>query len=335
MCIQPITKQIRSSKYSAPFSIKIPCGKCLECLRDRQNEWVVRLFMESKYHSNILFFTLTYSPQSVPELVDQDGVVYKSVFKKHLQDWFKRFRQRYKKTFGENAQLKYFITSEYGPKTKRPHYHGLIFGIPLKVFNELALSEWRSQFGFVDVSEIRMSSDMLQRDKDLSNVMRYVGKYCMKGEFENPFVEQKKVLPSFRLISKGIGLQYTNDIKNYVLYGKNNPETSQSIDYTFEGIESIVTRSQIRVGKYYYSLPTYSKRIIYGQKTLLSFLIGQYLLNRDDDLYREKFAQLQTAWNSCDIQTFRIMELQQSTTKQIKVDKLRSQFAQIYTRSKI
>lgn len=332
MCLQPITKRIDSNKFAAPFSTLIPCGKCLECLRDKQNEWVVRLFMESKYHSNILFFTLTYAPESVPELVDQDGVVYRSVFKKHLQDWFKRFRQRYKNEYGENAQLKYFITSEYGPKTKRPHYHGILFGIPKDVFNRLALAEWRSSFGYVDCQEVRMSTDQQLRDKSLSNVMRYVGKYCMKGEFENPFVEQKKVLPSFRLISKGIGLQYTLDSKDFILYGTNKKKT---IDYTPQGIEAIVERSKIKVGKCYYSLPAYSKRLIYGEKTLLSYLVGQALLSRDDDLYRSQLEQIQTSWNCSDVQAHRIMDVQQSSSKTIETKKLRQRFETLYNKSKI
>lgn len=332
MCLQPLTRKVNSSKYAGVYSISVPCGKCFECLRDAQNEWVVRLFMESRYHSNFLFFTLTYSPQSVPELVDSDSVVYRTVFKRHLQDWFKRFRQRYKREFGSNSQLKYFVTSEYGPKTKRPHYHGLLFGVPYDVFNRLALSEWRELYGYVDCKDIQLSLPGNERDKSVSNVIRYVSKYCLKGEFENPFVSLKKVLPSFHLISKGIGKQYSLDIKNFVLYGT---KTSKTIDYSPQGIEAIIERSKIKIGKFYYSLPTYSKRIIYGEKTLLSFLVGQYILIRNDVLYREKFSQLQTLWGSNDIQTFRLMDMQQRSSKQIEIDKLRSQFERIYSKSKI
>ncbi len=332
MCTRPIVKRIDSSKYALPFSTLIPCGKCLECLRDKQNEWVVRLFMESKYHSNILFFTLTYSPDSVPELVDSDGVVYRSVYKKHLQDWFKRFRRRYFKEFGENAELKYFITSEYGPKTKRPHYHGILFGIPKDVFNRLALAEWRSIFGYVDCKEVRLSSNMIDRDKSLSNVMRYVGKYCMKGEFENPFVEQGKVFPSFRLISKGIGKQYSLDVKNFILYGNSQKKI---IDTSPQGLEAIIERSKVKIGNCYYSLPQYSKNIIYGEKTLLSYRIGQALLLRNDEVYHNQFQQIQTSWNCSDIQTLRIMDMQEANTRKITEEKLRSQFERTYNKSKI
>lgn len=333
MCTQPITKQIRSSKYASPFGILIPCGKCLECLRDKQNEWVVRLYMESKYHSNILFFTLTYSPDSVPELVHRPtGEIYRTVYKKHLQDWFKRFRQRYFKKYGVTADLKYFITSEYGPKTKRPHYHGIIFGVSYTDFNTFALADWRINFGYVNCQEVKLSSDLSVRDKSLSNVMRYVGKYCMKGEFENPFVADKKVLPSFRLISKGIGKQYTLDIKDFVLYGFSK---FKKLDYSPQGIQSIIDRSKIKIGSCEYSLPTFSKRIIYGEKTLLSYLVGQAILYRDDEVYLNQFRQIQTDWSISDVQTFRLMDLQENNTQTIRQQQLRSSFERIYNKSKI
>lgn len=70
--------------------------------------------MESKEHANNVFFTLTYAPYSVPTLVDDNGEIFLSVYKKHLQDWLKRFRHKCSKDF------KYFITSEYGPSSFRP-----------------------------------------------------------------------------------------------------------------------------------------------------------------------------------------------------------------------
>lgn len=332
MCLQPIKKQIRNSKYSPIYSIDIPCGKCLECLRDAQNEWVVRLYMESKYHSNILFFTLTYSPESVPQLVDPvTGAIYHTVFKKHVQDWFKRFRIRYQRATNKD-NIKYFITSEYGPKTKRPHIHGLLFGISYSDFNRYGLSDWNSNFGFTDCKEIRLNVNQEDRDKSLGNVMRYLAKYCLKGEFENPYVEQKKVLPNFRLISKGIGKQFTLDIKDFVLYGSQSKKT---IDYTSDGIESIIARSVVKIGKVEYSLPRYSKNIIYGQKTLLSFKIGQALLLRDDELYRKKFSLLQTQRNSSDIETFRNLVLRENDTIQIETSKRARSFETYYNKSKI
>ncbi len=114
MCLSPITLKNKSSPYKPVHSILVPCGKCVECLQNYQNSWFVRFYFEAISHTKAVFFTLTYRPESVPELVDNNGVVYRTVYKKHLQDWLKRIRHKIDKTF------KYFITSEYGPKTYRP-----------------------------------------------------------------------------------------------------------------------------------------------------------------------------------------------------------------------
>lgn len=114
MCFKPITLRNNTSPFKPVHSIQVPCGKCEDCLRQYQNSWFVRFYFEAREHSSNIFFTLTYSPESVPTLVDSNGEIFLSVYKKHLQDWLKRFRHKCKKDF------KYFITSEYGPSTLRP-----------------------------------------------------------------------------------------------------------------------------------------------------------------------------------------------------------------------
>lgn len=114
MCLSPITLKNKSSPFKPIHSILVPCGKCVECLQNYQNSWFVRFYFEAISHTKAVFFTLTYRPETVPELVDDCGVVYRTVYKKHLQDWLKRIRHKFDKSF------KYFITSEYGPKTFRP-----------------------------------------------------------------------------------------------------------------------------------------------------------------------------------------------------------------------
>lgn len=115
MCLQPFSKQVRSNPHSPVYSIQVPCGKCIECLKQYQNSWIVRLFTEALQHPNMLFFTLTYNADTVPELVTQDGLIVRSVYKKHVQDWLKRFRRNYERANGVIKEFKYFITSEYGP----------------------------------------------------------------------------------------------------------------------------------------------------------------------------------------------------------------------------
>lgn len=71
MCLTPI--YLRAGNYVdestgmiLPQYKKVPCGKCIECLQKKQVEQTVLAIEESKKHPSHHFFTLTYSPESVP-----------------------------------------------------------------------------------------------------------------------------------------------------------------------------------------------------------------------------------------------------------------------------
>ena len=203
MCIQPISKKIDSSKYSGVYSIKVPCGKCLECLRDKQNDWLVRLYMESKYHSNLLFFTLTYSNDSLPCRVDYADLAYPEKYaefygsyneckafasddmlirstacKVDVQRFLKRMRTNYERKHGETLKMKYFICAEYGPNpkgTRRPHYHGVIM-TDAEYFDLLPeFNEWSENYGRMEFKQVGFGRDQS------SKVANYISKYCAKG----------------------------------------------------------------------------------------------------------------------------------------------------------
>lgn len=127
MCVTPINIKKVSSDGSVHY-VSVPCGKCSECLQKYQNSWSIRLQAESKYWTYCYFLTLTYNQDTVPMSVEKtSGEVSLTVHKKDVQDWLKRFRTAYFRKYGENIDMKYFITSEYGPRTQRPHYHCLFF----------------------------------------------------------------------------------------------------------------------------------------------------------------------------------------------------------------
>lgn len=49
--------------------------------------------------------------------------------KDEVQNWIKRGRQMFFRDKGYRCNISYFIVQEYGPKTSRPHFHLLMFGI--------------------------------------------------------------------------------------------------------------------------------------------------------------------------------------------------------------
>lgn len=174
---------------------------------------------------------------------------FHTVEKSHVQSWLKRCRMRFERAVGKVGKermitswkdseghenplptsalcdtFKYFITSEYGPKTYRPHLHGCLFGVTYEEFEKYFLPDWQDNYGSVEFSLLRPTG----------GAMTYLAKYCSKGHYEHPYccrdfvytsgkeyhsehfeqcladfnIDENMVLPTFHLISKGIGLCY-------------------------------------------------------------------------------------------------------------------------------
>lgn len=189
--------------------------------------------------------------RGLPEAYPVLSVEFHTVSKSDVQGWLKRSRRRFERAFGvEDGAIsdrqykewtdqdgevlplpsscltktfKYFITSEYGPRTHRPHYHGVIFGITYEEFVLYFQKDWEDSFGSVDCSPYDSSR----------GGMTYLSKYCSKGGYEHPYcrkdfffeggefhskhfedsirdfgVDRPLVAPTFHLISKGIGARY-------------------------------------------------------------------------------------------------------------------------------
>lgn len=72
MCTRPITKTFPPSVHDrllgvySPRVLSLPCGKCAECLKKRQNDLSVRVYNEAKSKGSATFVTLTYAPKFVP-----------------------------------------------------------------------------------------------------------------------------------------------------------------------------------------------------------------------------------------------------------------------------
>lgn len=100
----------------------IPCGRCEGCRLAKSYEWSLRCVAESKYHNESYFLTLTYDPDSLPS--------DRCLCRAHFQSFMKRLRWHFR-----NYKLRVFYCGEYGSDRHRPHYHAIIFGLPLSKEN--------------------------------------------------------------------------------------------------------------------------------------------------------------------------------------------------------
>lgn len=110
-----------SQGYS-DMPVVIPCGKCFGCLMTRAFYWSVRCTCESLFYDESYFVTLTYDNENLP--FDRE------LCRAHFQSFMKRLRWHFR-----DYKLKVFYCGEYGDKRHRPHYHAIIFGLPLKKEN--------------------------------------------------------------------------------------------------------------------------------------------------------------------------------------------------------
>lgn len=191
-CISPIRVKQNDGKYA-----DVPCSRCGFCLSNRRKAWSFRLQREMYENVSARFITLTYDNDNLPiaEGVDTDTgeCLYLAVLKKEdVQKFIKRLRYHQGKV--TDNKIKYYCVGEYGSRTKRPHYHALIFGVDKRVdFGEC----WK--MGNVDVGDVTLDS------------IDYVTKYVVnKSEYKN------YVVPPFSLISNGIGISHLE--KNFERY---------------------------------------------------------------------------------------------------------------------
>lgn len=181
---------------SKPITLKtgdiVPCGKCPQCLANQRQEWVFRLQQEYEMCNFGLFVTLTYDDEHLPLC---------GVEKRDVQLFLKRLRKRF-----QSQELRYYIVSEYGDHTHRPHYHGLFFFAnkhEKREVYDLFEESWKN--GFCSFGDIEEGSIV------------YCTKYCLKG-----CVVPLGKNPVFRLVSKmhgGIGANYLAQMSHHHITG--------------------------------------------------------------------------------------------------------------------
>lgn len=131
-CLFPI--DIRNPQYSdistlpwrRSLYMQVPCGKCVHCKSNRTDEWKTRLKHEISSFGHAYFCTVTYDDDHIP--YDENG--NPTFIYRHFQLFMKRLRKKISK-IDPSIKLSYFVVSEYGDNTGRPHYHFLLFGLPL------------------------------------------------------------------------------------------------------------------------------------------------------------------------------------------------------------
>ena len=194
------------------FTNVVPCGRCILCLKRRQQSWSFRLKEEAKRSTSSCFLTLTYEE---PPLTKNN---LQTLEKTDYQKFIKKLRKLLKK-----SKIKYYACGEYGTQTQRPHYHAIIFNLPNQLIGvncEILTETWGH--GHIQVAPCNIAT------------INYVTKYIMKGRLETkPYIDyntgeiiEDDRQKEFSLMSKKMGLQYL---------------TPQMVNYHLENMVSVAT----------------------------------------------------------------------------------------------
>lgn len=253
MCLSPIYLHRKDKVSGKIVETVVPCGVCPECLKKRQSALVVRTLQESIGSKSMYMFTLTYSDDNVPHSVESGEM---SLRREDIKNWKKDFRKLL-----SNNHISWCCCGEYGPRTNRPHYHGIIFNIDESEKN-LIEKRWRDKYGFTVFKKVPLVGN-----DHVGRVARYVAKYIVKDEdfkVPSPFVERPRIMAS-------VGYGYRSDslFWDFVLCkDKFSYDPFDASTITFQIVDDVISRMHYDYHGFHYSIPDYYLRKYLYEKNL-------------------------------------------------------------------
>lgn len=210
-------------------SYYVPCGYCPVCRKYDRESWKFRIQEEYKHSQNAWFLTVTYNDDNLPFLTG-DGEIIRGVENARAGDWMTlvpedatrfvksiqkkqaRAYREYKRTLHRDVgnvlrkpRVKYFIVGEYGSKTKRPHYHIILFNLLSEIAKQESLEKTWSD-------KKRINSGYIQVKPLIDEQIGYVANYI----HDKWMYDEGLQIKPFRRPSKGLGEAYlTPPIKKH------------------------------------------------------------------------------------------------------------------------
>ena len=170
----------------------LPCGKCVECLRRRQKDWIFRINSETQESVNPLFITCTYREEDLPLGEEDAPTLHYDDFQKFMKrlriaqkryidngqipfpNEFKKSRKRVFDT-EKLRKIRFFLSAEYGDKYGRPHFHAALWNLHPDMESQLN-SLWRN--GHVHIRQLiperinYLTKYMLKKDDEEDNQVK-------------------------------------------------------------------------------------------------------------------------------------------------------------------
>lgn len=195
--------------YSSEQRMHFPCGKCFDCKRNRASGWSFRLMQEFKRSISAKFVTLTYNTDHVPlkpngmSLDKEQFQLFMKRLRRAHERRYKRYRARMRKlnvkVIEQFHSIKYYAVGEYGGKTRRPHYHLILFNADIQDVEKCwTHPETKKPYGEIHAGECN--------DLTVGYTLKYIQKAKTIPQYSG---DQRE--PEFSLMSKKLGDNYLTD----------------------------------------------------------------------------------------------------------------------------
>lgn len=195
-CLTPYRKREQNGQPE----VNVPCGKCYDCCMRRASGWSFRLMQESKKSVYSHFITLTYATEHVPitgngfmSFNKRDTQLFWKRLRKQVSQFWAAYQEKNKIILKDVPPVRYYLAAEYGGKTRRPHYHAIVFNVPDPYCIERSWGLGTVWYGSVSAASVG-----------------YCLKYISKPRTSRRHQRDDRVM-EFGTFSKGLGLGYLTD----------------------------------------------------------------------------------------------------------------------------
>lgn len=218
----------------------IPCGQCIECRINYARNWAARCEVESYYHQNNHFLTLTYDDEHLPIVNKETGEIYRglkdpisyynsgerkevaTLLMRDVQLFLKRLRKwasTHNMYDDPEVGLKIFYCGEYGDKNGRPHYHMIVYGVKIP---DLRVEYYKGGYEHDQSDIIRQlwGNGRIEVGSVTYESCQYVAQYVVKKQkgIGAKTYKKKGIAPEFCRMSRrpGIGMRYWEEHKDEI-----------------------------------------------------------------------------------------------------------------------
>lgn len=224
--------------------IKVSCGNCIECRKEKAREWIVRLTEDIKKYKNGHMVTLTFSNESIKKIMeyektftDKDGDKYKATIGElegynldneiatvGVRLFMERWRKKYKKS------LRHWLVTELGHNgTKNIHLHGIVWtDESIEEIEKIWAYGYIWSGYYIHGKRIRTYVN----GKTINYSVKYINKLNKEHRYYKPII----------LTSPGIGSNYIGTYNS-----RNNEYKGNKTDETY----TTRTGHRIKLPKYY------------------------------------------------------------------------------------